>query len=271
MNEKSEVFLVVIDPGHENHLALERAVVSASLRQVTPHIHLFISLDVELMSKAERSAGKGLLDTQFRKMTRVLEENNSPFSYEFYWSRDIESAILNSAQRISASMILYPYQGKTVHKHDWFTNAKWDLLRNSKCPIMLVKPMSSVLRGNILAAVNFQSPYPEYAELNKRILERGRWLSEKYGAELHVVNTYEGMSDYPDVEKIKAESGLDSGHIHVKESSKLEKTVSELSSEIDADLVLIGTRNSHDIASKFRHNTAERVASNLKVDTLVIT
>lgn len=270
MPATSETLLVVIHPAHNHHLALERAKLSASIREVKPHIRLFISPDVELMTKSERIAGVGMDDSELQDIFNDLSANSLEFSYTFCWTRDIENAIVREAEECNAAMVLYPFEGKAVRKHQWFTSAKWELLRNSTCPVMLVKKQAQEPRQHILAAVNFQSPYSEYSELNKRIIERGQWLAKSYKAKLTIVNAYEDMSDYPDVEKIMNISGLGREDIQI-ETGSADDVVAEVGSMLGVDLVLIGTRNTHDIATLYRGNTAEKVAAKVGSDVMVVT
>ena len=259
----ADKFLVVINPRHERHVALARALVSAGLRETVPHIHLFVSTD-------EPPRGGAFLSSDLlQSLVAQLDEKNIPHSYEFCWTENVENSLLAAAQRYQATMILYPFDEASARKHQGFTLARWELLRNSDCPVILVKPDYGKHRNRLLAAVNFQSVYPEYVELNRRILERALWLSEKHGAELYVVNAYESMDDYPDFEKIQEQSGLPHDHIKLVEGSP-EKVLASTAKELGIDLLLIGTRNSTDIASKFRRNTAEKVSASLHTDIMVL-
>lgn len=124
-------------------------------------------------------------------------------------------------------------------------------------------------RKVILAAVNYQSHQPEYTALNQRIVNRASWLAEKYSAQWYVVNAYHGMEDYPDYELIRKATGLPFTKILIEEG-KPEKVVSAAATHVNADLVMIGTRNSDDLASSFRRNTAEKVLMQLNRDMIVV-
>jgi len=269
MEAIAEKFLVVINPFEGKHQALHRAVITAGIRDAKPTLHLYINPQHTNVGMSLNSANRSFGNLALQELTSFVEQHALPYNYEFSWSHDIEQAVVNSARNEAADLIIYPLNAALYSKHKGLAQGTWTLLRNSSCPVMLVTPDSAMQRKVILAAVNFQSPFPEYTELNLRIIKRATWLSEKYGATLYVVNDYSSMNDYPDFEEIKKASGLPFNQIRIEEG-KPEKVVSSIAKEVNADLVMIGTRNSHDMESSFRRNTAEKVLMNLNRDMIVV-
>lgn len=270
METAAEKFLVVINPYESSHQALQRAIVTAGIRELKPKLHLYINPRTSDPGGPNGIGVKSFGNLALRELTDYVEQYQLPYDYEFSWAADVENSVVNSARSEHANLIIYPLSEKVYNKHKGLTQGTWTLLRSSGCPVMLVTPNSSMRRKVILAAVNFQSQFPEYTELNRRIIIRARWLADKYGAQLYVVNAYNGqIDDYPDFDYISKVSGLPFEKIRIQEG-KPEKVVSSIAKEIDADLVLIGTRNSHDPNSRFRRNTAEKVLMNLNRDMVVV-
>ena len=265
MKPIAEKLFVVIDPFDVNHYALQRAIITAGIRDYKPHINLFISAHNNFVDVEKETFST----VDFDKLKSVLISANIDYSYEFSWDRDVEKSVVNSAKRYGADLLIDTLDEDVLKRHKGLTRGTWELLRNSNCPVMLVKPGSSEKRRKILAAVNFQSPFPEYTELNVKIIKRAKWLAKKYGAELFIVNAYESMMDYPDHDKILKESGLLYKNIYLKEG-RPEHVVMSIADKISADLVIIGTRNTHDVESRFRRNTAEKVLMKLNTDVIVI-
>lgn len=266
MDAVAEKFLVVINPFEEKHQTLHRAVVTASIREHKPRLHLYINpQSTRLLADGTRTFG----NKDLKLLTSYVEHYALQYEYEFSWSPDIENSVLSSARAEAASLIIYPLTEDVYSRHKGLTHGTWSLLRGSHCPVMLVTPDSAMKRKVVLAAVNFQSPFPEYMELNKRILKRATWIASRYGAELYVVNAYDSAYDYPDFDEIKKASQLPFYRIRIEEG-KPEKVVSRVAAEVGADLVMIGTRNSRDIESRFRRNTAEKVLMHLNRDMIVV-
>lgn len=262
MNTNQERFLVVINPSESRHQALQRALITAGIRENKPSLLLYIH--------PQGVASDGTFgNLALQEVTSLVERHSLPYDYEFAWSEDAEEAVVAKAHSEGASLIIYPLSEAVYNRHKGFATGTWTLLRKSPCPVMLVTPDSSMQRKVILAAVNFQSPFPEYTALNERILKRGRWLADKYGAELYVVNAWQSMDDYPDYEDIRKASGLPFGRILLEEG-RPEKVVSDVARQVNADLVMIGTRNSHDNEGLFRRNTAEKVLMQLNRDMIVV-
>ena len=267
MNTNNERFLVVINPCESRHQALQRALITAGIRDSKPNLHLYIN--PQGAGSTPVGGGGSFGNLALQQLTSLVEQHALPYDYEFSWSEDPESAVVSKARAEAASLIIYPLNEVVYSRHKGFASGTWTLLRNSPCPVMLVTPDSSMQRKVILAAVNFQSPFPEYTALNTRIVTRALWLANKYGAELYVVNAWQSMDDYPDYEDIRKATGLPFGQILIEEG-RPEKVVSEVARRVNADLVMIGTRNSEDHDGLFRRNTAEKVLMNLNRDMIVV-
>lgn len=268
MNTDNERFLVVINPNESRHQALQRALITAGIRDSKPSLHLYINPQ-GASSKPTGSSIGTFGNLALQQLTSLVEQHALPYDYEFSWSEDSEAAVVAKARADAASLIIYPLSEVVYSRHKGFATGTWTLLRNSPCPVMLVTPESSMQRKVILAAVNFQSPFPEYTALNDRIVRRARWLADKYDAALYVVNAWQSMEDYPDYEDIRKATDLPFGQILIEEG-RPERVVSEAARRVNADLVMIGTRNSRDHDGLFRRNTAEKVLMSLNRDMIVV-
>ena len=97
----------------------------------------------------------------------------------------------------------------------------------------------------------------------------GKWLSENYGADFHVVNAYIDSMHYPDRGNLAKEAGLPSKNIHVVKGYT-DEAVAETAKKLNADLVIMGTLGQTGLVKTRRGNTAERVISALDVDVAVV-
>ncbi len=269
MHTQAEKLMVVIDPSRSSHIALQRAMTTLGLRETAPHVRLFVSSEKASFRANSKRQERLLEEEVLPELTERLENHNIAYDYEFCWSADMEKSILNSARQYGASLIFNPVYNETLRRHQGLSRARWELLRQAECPVILVKPESSKRRKVILAAVNFQSNSPDYRSLNRRIIERAKWLEAKYDARLYVVNAYEDLMDYPDYEKLQEAAGLEYERIRIL-SGAPEKVIVNVARNLEADLILIGTRNSHDATGKYRRNTAEKILAALNTDMIVI-
>ncbi|TQV78095.1 universal stress protein [Exilibacterium tricleocarpae] len=265
-----EKLFVVVDPSDDVHLALERALITSQLRAVSPQLHVFVAVDTQ--SVDTRVINENLFRDQdwFQEQIRKpMEEKGLEGKIEISWSSDWQDAIMLSARRFCADLILLPVRVKPNTSRFSFSESKWGLLRNADCPVLLARPGAKEQRKTVLAAVNFQATREFQRELNSAILERSKWLAEIYGADFHVVNGYLDSMHYPDRGRLANETGLPADKIHVTQGYT-DEVVSAVAADIGADLVVIGTLGQTGKSRTRRGNTAERVISALNCDVMVV-
>ncbi len=271
MKSEQERVFVVVDPTASNHIALQRAIITARFRTPAPTLYIFIAVDSESIDTRATN------DSLFKNSQWFEEEIHGPlnkegldYQIEISWSSEWQRSILKSANRFGADVILLPIQKKKKHAlRITFSESKWKVLKKATCPVILVRPGAAEQRKTILAAVNFQAIGDQQRLLNANILARGKWLAEHYGAELHVVNAYKDSMNYPDRGKLAKETGLPSENIHVV-PGYTDEAVAKTAKEILADLVIMGTLGQTGQSATRRGNTAERVISGLDVDVVVV-
>ena len=265
-----EKLFVVVDPSDDVHLALERALITAKLRETPPLLHVFIAVDTQTVDT------RVINDNLFRDQDWFQEQIREPMEaqglegkIEVSWSSDWQDAIMLSARRFCADLILLPVRVKPNTSRFSFSESKWGLLRSADCPVLLVRPGAREQRKTVLAAVNFQATKDFQRELNSTIIERGRWLAEGYDADFHVVNGYLDSMHYPDRGRLANETGLPADKIHVTQGYT-DEVVSAVANDIAADVVVIGTLGQTGKSRTRRGNTAERVISALNCDVVVV-
>ncbi len=263
-----EYILVIIEPSHDTHTALDRALVTLKARKVPPKLHIFICPDVDNTDLKARNQGLYRPDSWLEELIKPAVESGLDFSYELCWTMEWSEAVLTCADRIQPDVIFIPdYDAKV--RRSMFSNSKWDLLRKSACPVTIVRPTSRSQRKVILAAMNIRTDNPDYIELNEKILKSARRVSGLYNAELYVINSYKDSMHYPDREQLLKFTGLDTQYVHLEEDDPAE-VISRYADEIDADMVVIGTMHRTGAAALMRGNTSEKVLRKVKQDVLTI-
>ena len=271
MKSDQERVFVVVDPTASEHIALQRAIITARFRKPSPTLYIFVAVDSESIDTRATN------DSLFKNSQWFEDEIHAPlkkegldYQIEISWSSEWQRSILKSANRFGADVILLPIQKKKKHTlRLTFSESKWKVLKKATCPVILVRPGAAEQRKSILAAVNFQAIGDQQRLLNANILARGKWLAEHYGAELHVVNAWKDSMNYPDRGKLAKETNLPSKNIHVV-PGYTDEAVAKTAQEINADLVIMGTLGQTGQTATRRGNTAERVISALDVDVVVV-
>ena len=265
----SEVILVAVDPSRNFHPALERVIVNASLRNKKPRLHLFIAVDVNAskINPANDNIYPSL--ASLNKLVQSVEAQGLNCETELYWAEQWQQGMLDAAKRIKADLIVMT-DHSNVSRNIFLADSKWQLLRQAKRPVMLVRGGASGRRESILAAVNMQATDEQHKILNRRILAVGKQMAKQYKAEFHVVNAYQDSMRYPDRGELVREAGMDTANVHVKKGSP-ESVIAETAAAIAADVVVIGTMARKGVMDSIRGHTSERVLNNLQFqDVLTI-
>ncbi|MCV6623873.1 MAG: universal stress protein [Cellvibrionaceae bacterium] len=263
-----ENLLVVIDPTRDEHPALERAIITAKMRDSAPEIHIFIGVDGHSVDTSHRNPDMYSDVANFSALSKRMEKEGLEYTAEICWAHDWQKALLSSGKHFQTDMIVIPDYGDS-EKGIRFSDSKWALLRNAKCPVLIVRPGAEYHRKTVLAAINAQAKDERYQELNDKIVSRGKWSAELYGADLHVVNAYTDTMNIPDRGSLLRKLGMDSDHVHIRQGAP-EDVISEAAKELDADIVLIGTLARKGLLAAMRGNTSERVLTQLEMDVMAL-
>jgi len=261
-------FLVVVDAAHAEHLALNRIVNFAEGQEHSDmSVHVFVGFEGEDRSAPNLPTEVIRGQDWLGELLEPLKNSGVEFSTELFWTRDWESSIINAARRAQADMIIISQSSATNSKS--LTDSIWSLLRNSEIPVLTIEPGAPAKRENILAAVNMQTTDDEYSALNSKVLLQAQLVAEFYAAKLHVVNAYYDSEDYPDRDKVKRIIDISRQDIHV-DMGKPEEIIANVTKQVQADLVIMGTMARRGIRATLRKNTSEKIIKNLTVDVLTM-
>lgn len=268
MQAEKKVF-VVVDPNDDQHVALERALITSKFRSPQPKLVVFVAVDGAAVDTRATNDHLFRDEFWFRDQIRTpIEKAGLECEIQVCWSSDWQGAIIEESKRCGAEMVYLPVHSKSSRRFT-FAESKWQVLKSAKCPVVLIRPDAHDKRKIVLAAVNFQADKDKQRNLNKQIIERAKYIAANYGAELHVVNGYLDSMLYPDRGALANQTGLPADRIHVKQGYT-DEVVAGVASAIDADLVVMGTLNQYGLSgSLLRGNTAERVIGALDIDVMV--
>jgi len=230
-------FLVVIDPSHEQHLALERMV---SILRTRPErafeIHLLIGFESDDKSDPDIPEEVVCGREWTQELFRPLIELDIDFTAELFWTRHWRNSIIGAANRYECDEILL--SKSSAENKRGITDSKWQLLRQADCEVVIVGHETTGALQCILAAVDTQSKTTDDQEMNEKILERGKYLADLYGAELHVVNAYKDSEDFPDRGLIQRMSDVPIENIH-RDMGKPEDVIFDVAQKVNADFVCV--------------------------------
>ena len=261
-------FLVVIDPSHERHLALERMLDIVRQRsEWVSDFHLLIGF--EGADKADPDSPDSVIRGKdwFDELLAPIDEFGVEYTTEFFWTADWRKSISYAADQYACDTIML-CESSAEHKSG-ITDSKWDLVRQAKSDVVIVDEGTEAPITCILAAVNTQAKDEAHQALNDRILERGKFLAEYFGADYHVVNAYTDSEIFPDRQRISRMSGLPRENIHL-DMGKPEDVIAATAVMVGADMVILGISPKTGLAAKFASHTTEKVMEKITVDVVAL-
>jgi nucleotide-binding universal stress UspA family protein len=144
----------------------------------------------------------------------------------------------------------------------------WRLLRDSACPVYLVKRSPRHHVRKVLAAIKHRTEERVYTEANDMILNTARRIAGTLGAELHVVTAYKNNLHYPDRQKFADRCGLPRSQVRAEMGSP-QDAIARAAREIVADVVVIA-RVGRPAATRDVGHTAEKLIDAMDTNMLVL-
>jgi universal stress protein E len=297
--EKYQKILAIVDPTTEDQKAINRALELA--RKTGASITAFLTIYdfsyemTTMLSSDEREAMRqSVINDRTQWLESLLAEldlTGITIDCKVIWhNRPFEQII---AQVLENG---YDIVIKGTHQHDKFksvifTPTDWHILRKCPCPVLLVKEHLWPDNGNILAALNIGSEEEEHKALNDKITAEAKQLTQVMKANLHLVNSFPGTpvniaieipefnaSDYnlsmlKHHEKAMLEYAtafnVPQENTHIKEGLP-EDIIQAIATELDAELVILGTIGRTGLSAALIGNTAEHVIDRLNCDVLAL-
>lgn len=292
--------LVVIDPTKEAQPALARAIDIAKRTQASITALLTIydfSYDMTtILSLEEREMMRqAMIDDRKKaleaKIASEFAQSDVAIEPKVVWhNRTFESVITEVLEKPYDLIVKGTHQHGVI-KSAIFTPTDWHLMRKAPVDVLLVKEHAWPEQSNIIAAVNLGADDDSHDELNTKVTSVAHEYAQMLHSNLHLVNAYPGTPvnvaiEIPDFnaeafnESVKAhhQRAMEKhaeAHLllpelcHVKEGLP-EDVIPQLATELDAELVVIGTVGRNGLSAALIGNTAEHVIDLLHCDVLAI-
>lgn len=260
--------IVAVNPAQKEHYALERALMMNKILEGGVNIHLFITIDMDALRKEHDTFEFSCDGDWHEELVKPLADAGIDYTSEVHWTESWHRSILTATLKYAADLIIISDYATEKGRTE-LSSSKWSLLRISQCPVMIVHPKSKLNRKTILGAVNMQTDDPRYAELNEKILSYSNLLASKYGAEKHIVNGYEDGMEYPDRARLLRDTGTKQENLHLMQGGP-KSIISDVATEINADVVVIGTLARSGVMAAVKGNKSESIIRDLTSDVMVL-
>ena len=273
MSDTEKVF-VILDPTTMEQPSLIMAE-SIAQRGRAATLHVYCCIDEKLIRAAAGvEPEQARTDTQER-VTNWIERLVTPTRSlgltvvtEVEISKDWRKSTVAAVARQNCILAIKSMSPQKKLTRLFRDTSDWRLLRDSACPIYLVKTSSNRPVRKVLAAIKHRTEKKLYTEANEMILQRTRGISAGLDAEMYVVTAYKDNFHYPDRQKFADRCGLPRNQVRAVMGNPQE-AIATAAKEIGADLVVIARVGKpgakHDVG-----HTAEKIIGALEANILVL-
>ena len=294
--KKTTNIVVVVNRSADADFVLQKAAAIAKSSEQGASVHVVRVMFEEFVDESQLEEDKAqalklyLMQAEEEFLVDLVEDYRSSFKdieTATIWNKRISKAVANVAETFNADLIIKSADPESAHfpRHP----DDWNLLREAKCPVFLVKPEAWPNNPVVLAGVNVSDE--EHQEMNQRIIEAGARLTRAIGGQLHVVNALAPLNpllagaefgvDFVKLERDTncAVTSMMEEHLrtldvqdvqlHVQ-SGQAAWVVSEVAEEIGAVAIVVGTAGRHGVSGMVIGNTSEKLLHMLHQDLLVL-
>jgi universal stress protein E len=208
-------------------------------------------------------------------------------STQIIWSKDIAGQLLSLGKLNNAGLII-----KSAHRSGtWLhTSTDWQLIRESKIPVMITAGKSWKKKPRLLASIDFATTLKSKQKLNDKIIAHAKLLLGPLGdnsihlafaltapqalLDIDLISTKKYLADKrkrlnPVIAEFCDRHGLNRENVHMKPGEP-ERVIPSIAKSLKADLTIVGTVGRKGLKGKLVGNTAEGILSHFYSDILTI-
>jgi universal stress protein E len=264
--------LAVIDPTTDIQLALSRALPIAEQTGASIHAYLccYSPLETDHFAALKR-AELARHEAWIEKVIETANLGGVDVTTEVEWDKDWRQAVARTTAEYSYDLIVKAASRHSTAGRHLLKTSDWAVLRNSHCPILLVKRESIAPVQRVLIAVNPNVEDPKHQQLIDDIIYIGKQITaERENSELHAVCAYTGEEDFTFPTELAQLIGIDESRAHCVSGSP-DDVIVECANLLESELVVLGTVSRTGLGGLTKGNTAERALDRLASDVLVAT
>jgi universal stress protein E len=264
--------LAIVDTRKDKHIAVNRAVQIAKTTGASLHL-------LAPNPKADTESAEKL-----NSLTRKIQAEGVETTSQELWRHDVIETIIHIRQMERSHIVVKDYQLKSFLGSPFSTPVDWALLRQSRVPVLLVRHDRPWENENILAAINADPEDTDHQLLNLAIMENARSAATIFGAPLHIASAYptvmlamqdkgDGLTDKDrfeaNCEHFAKDYKVPREAVHVV-PAPAETAIPDLTRELRASLLVMGTNARTGLTAFTLGNTAEELARHIDCDLLAV-
>jgi universal stress protein E len=295
--------LAIVDPTADAQPAAEKAALIAA--SVGARLSLLVC-DYEATFDPERFRDSARLrelrdewlaqrQSPLDRLAQGFRANGIAVEATVRWSARLHAGVLAAAEDLSPGLIVKDTHYHSALRRSLFSNTDWHLIRESRWPLLLVKPVAWHEEPRVLAALDPGQARGKPDELDAAILEIAERLRASLNGDLHVLHAFNaaalsaasvsppsdpaaGLAAVIDAERARLERAIatlgESYRAHVAlihlEEGAAAAVLCRAAQDLTADIMVMGAISRSHVRERLLGSTAERALDQLCCDVLVV-
>lgn len=221
------------------------------------------------------------LEERLAKVAKKLSDKGYQVSTKIHWAYPRYEQIAKEAEAYDVDLVIQHVNSNVDDEHPVLSNDTWQLVRNCKRPLLLVRDKAWPSKPVLMAAVDPTHKNPQASKLDSLIMDAGLAAKAELKGELHVAHACSaGAHLFSSPESIvkKHQDALDkfmhnynipSGMIHLSQEKPI-MALLNLKKELHVDIIIMGVISKSRLKETMVGNTAQGVLDYLHADVLVL-
>ena len=221
------------------------------------------------------------LETRLQKVADKLSSHGYNVTSKIHWAYPRYEQIAQEAESHDVDMVIQHVNGSADEDRHILSNDSWQLVRNCKRPLLLVRDRAWPSKPVLMAAVDPMHKHHKPLQLDDKIVRFALAARDELKGELHVVHACSAAAhpfSSPESIVAKHQAALDTfmanydidpGFVHLSKEKPVFALVT-YKKELHADITVMGVVSKSRLAEAMVGNTAEGVIDYLKTDVMVI-
>lgn len=282
--------LVVIDLAGDDHPALQRAAqlahfADAELELFNADYSTYLEdgyyFDPLRAQELRREHGEHCL-RELEALAAPLRENGLDVSCSTAWGNPPFEEVVRRTRELHPDLVIAATRHHEKIARLLLANDDWELIRYCPAPLLLVKDRPWGDHPRMVVAVDPDHAHDKPAALDHKLIATANALASAAAGRVHLYHSthlpplsglYPIQSDYQvdrrKLDDLANDHGIDPAHCHLSEMA-IEMSLPELSRQLEASLVVMGSVSRSRLDRLLIGSTTERVLDRLNCDVLVI-
>lgn len=221
------------------------------------------------------------LEARLAKVADKLAANGYQVESKIHWAYPRYEQIAQEAEEYDVDLVIQHVNGSSQEDRHILSQDSWQLVRNCKRPLLLVRDKAWPSHPILMAAIDPMHSHHKPLQLDDKIMQAGLDAKNELGGELHVIHACSANARAfasPDqiIEKhqqalnaFMSNYDLADGFVHMSEDKPVQALV-DFRKELHADIIVMGVVSKSRLAETLVGNTAEKVVDYMHTDVMVI-